>query len=229
MSWISRFIAPTSSVAAATALWALATVAPAVADAPIVATYQGQSVRFTHVASAPEGVAIGVNDPGFQAVLRASGAILTWKPGERYVLITTAVPSVVSFAIGDRRYDIGPIALQAAFAPYQRGDEAYLPLTEVLGALDLALRPDGRSEVLQPQLAGLDLRQDGDRVTLLAHAGAPVSARVVRQTSDAVTYAFDGVGTDLAGTRRVGMQGVKSVDVARSGAYATRRRSSRWR
>ncbi len=219
MNWTNRYTAPTgSAVAAATLALCLLVPAAARADAPLVATYQNQTIRFTHVSSSQGGVAIGVNDPGFQALLRASGAILTWKPGERYLLITTAVPSVVSFAMGDRRYDVGPIALQASFAPYQRGDEAFLPLDEALSALDLALRQDGRATVLQPQLAGLDLRQDGDRVTLLAHAGAPVTAKVVRQTPNAVTYAFDGVGTELAATRQVGLQGVKSVEIARSGS-----------
>ena len=78
-----------------------------------------------------------------QALLKATGALLTWKPGERYVLITTSAPVVVSFALGDRRYDVGPITLEAAFAPFARGDEAYLPLDDVLRSLDLALRRDG--------------------------------------------------------------------------------------
>ncbi len=63
------------------------------------------------------------------------------------------------FAIGDRRYDLGPISLQASFAPFLVGDEAYLPLREVLRALDLALHEENGVAVLQPQLAALDVRQ----------------------------------------------------------------------
>ena len=154
---------------------------------------------FSHVSSAPGGTAIGVDDPGFQSLLRSTGALLTWKSGERYVLITTSVPTVVSFALGDRRYDVGPIALTASFAPYERGNEAYLPLNEVLHALDLAPRQDGAVTVLQPQLASLDVRQESNRVTLLARGGAPLHPRIVEQNVSAVTYAFDGVGTTLSG------------------------------
>jgi N-acetylmuramoyl-L-alanine amidase len=191
---------------------------PAVAGSSFSALYQGQTIRFTHVDQSRGATALGVDDPGFQALLRATGALLTWKPGERYVLITTAAPVVVSFALGDRRYDVGPISLEASFAPYQRGNEAYLPFDEVLRALDLALRRDGGAAVLQPQLARLDVHQDGNRVTLLAHGAAPLHPRIVKQSSASITYEFDGVGTTLSGTRQINAGGVRSVEIATSGS-----------
>lgn len=217
MSWINRFIVPTGRHATAVlVLFAAATIA-AFADAPISALYGTQTIRFSHLATRGAATAIGVEDPGFQTLLRDTGAFLTWKPGERYVLITTAAPTVVSFAVGDRRYDVGPIALQARFAPYERGDEAYLPLDDVLAALDLALRQDGDLKVLQPQLASLDVRQESDRVIVHAHGGAPIHARVLAQSSSSVTYAFDGVASALNGTRQVGAAGVSSIQVTSSG------------
>jgi N-acetylmuramoyl-L-alanine amidase len=54
-------------------------------------------------------------------------------------------------------------------------------------------------------------------VTVLAHGGAPLHPRVVAQTSSSVTYAFDGVGTALAGTRQVNAGGVRSLQIATSG------------
>jgi N-acetylmuramoyl-L-alanine amidase len=219
LNWTNRFTAPIGSkyVAAALCLLVAAVAIPAIADTSLTAIYQQQSIRFTHLQSYGNDTAIGVDDPGFATLLREAGAVLTWKPGERYVLITTDVPVVVSFSIGDRRYDVGPISLQASFAPFQRGDEAYLPLNEVLHALDLALRQDGAVAVLQPQLASLDVRNEGDRVALLAHGGAPLRPRIVQQSGAAVTYEFDGVGTTLAGTRPVGAGGVRSVTIAQSG------------
>jgi N-acetylmuramoyl-L-alanine amidase len=188
------------------------------ADSPITALYQRQTIRFTQLASAGGAQAIGVDDPGFQTLLRLTGATLTWKPGERYVLITTSAPVVVSFALGDRRYDAGSIALEARFAPYQRGNEAFLPFDDVLGALGLALRHDGAVSVLQPQLSTLDVRQDGNRVMLLAHGGATLHPRIVRESDSAVTYAFDGVGTTLGGTRAVNAGGVRSIQISESGS-----------
>ncbi len=191
---------------------------PALADAPIAAQYQGQSIRFSHLSSSTGALAIGVNDPGFAALLRSTGAVLTWKPGERYILITTSEPTVVSFALGDRRYDVGPIALQGSIAPYERGEEAFLPFNEVLRSLDLALRQDGAAKVLQPQLATLDVRQVNDLVVLNVHGGATLHPRVVRQTGSEVVYAFDGVGTTLSGTRQINAGGVRSVQVQSSGS-----------
>jgi N-acetylmuramoyl-L-alanine amidase len=222
LNWINRFVVRIGSVAAAAAFALLTSsfAIPALADTPLTALYQGEPIRFSHLSSADGSLAIGVNDPGFAALLRATGALLTWKPGERYVLITTSVPTVVSFAIGDRRYDVGPISLQASFAPYERGSEVFLPFNELLRALDLALRQDGAVKVLQPQLDAIDVRQESDSLTLLAHAGAPLRPRIVAQSSSAITYAFDGVGTALSGTRQIGAGGVRSLQIASSGTVS---------
>jgi N-acetylmuramoyl-L-alanine amidase len=219
LNWINRFIARTGKLASLLSpmLAALAIALPAFANSSLTATYQGRAIRFTHLASRAGAPAIGVNDPGFATLLSDAGALLTWKPGERFVLITTSVPLVVSFAIGDRRYDAGPISLQASFAPFLVGDEAYLPLREVLRALDLALREANGVAVLQPQLATLDVRQEDSKVTVFAHGGAMLHARVVQESSASITYAFDGVGTTLAGTRQVGTGGIGSITIANAG------------
>jgi len=216
---MNRFTVRTGNplAAAALSLAFAAFAAPVLADSSLIAIYQQQTLHFTHVTSFAGANAIGVEDPGFQALLHDSGAVLTWKPGERYVLITTAAPVVVSFALGDRRYDVGPISLQASFAPYERGTEAYLPFDEVLSALGLALRRDGSVLVLQPQLAGLDTRQDGNRTILLARGGTTLHPRIVRESNVAITYAFDGVGTSLTGTRQINAGGVRAVQVSVGG------------
>jgi N-acetylmuramoyl-L-alanine amidase len=219
LNLINRFIARTGNAGAAAVIALLGALPaiPALGDEPITAQYQGQAIHFSHLSSSAGALAIGVNDPGFAALLRSTGSVLTWKPGERYILITTSEPTVVSFALGDRRYDVGPIALQASIAPYERGEEVFLPFNEVLRSLDLALRQDGAVKVLQPQLATLDVRQVNDLVVLNVHGGAPLHPRVVRQTGSEVVYAFDGVGTTLGGTRQINAGGVRSVQVQSSG------------
>jgi N-acetylmuramoyl-L-alanine amidase len=218
LNWINRFTARTGSGLASLALFIALASMPAAADAPISALYQQQTIRFTHLSSTYGAPAIGVEDPGFQALLRDVGAVLTWKQGERYILITTAVPTVISFSIGDRSYDVGAISLQANFAPYQEGGEAFLPLDEVLRSLDLALRQDGSQAVLQPQLASIDVHTAGDAVSIVAHGGAPLHPTVVQQSATSITYEFDGVGTTVAGTRNVGTGGVHSIAIAQSGS-----------
>lgn len=187
------------------------------ADTPLTAIYQQQTIRFTHISSQNGALAVGTGDPGLQALLRATGAALTWKPGERYVMLTTAVPVVVSFSVGDRRYDIGPLTLQASFAPYEEGSEVYLPFDEVLRSLDLALRSDGPVSFLQPQLASLDISNQGNSLTIVAHGGAPLRPRAVTQNATSVVYEFDGVGSTLAGTRSINAGGVRAVHVSVTG------------
>ena len=204
-----------SSLALAVAL-ASATFGTARADAPITATYERQTIQFSHLSSQGGAEAIGTQDPGLAALLRAAGAVMTWKPGERYVMITTSVPVVVSFSVGDRRYDVGSISLQAGFAPYVSGNEVFLPFDEVLRALDLALVTDGTTGVLQPQLATLDVTNQNNRVTIVAHGGAPLRPRVLQRGSS-IVYEFDGVGTTLTGTRPIDGGGVKMLSIAQSG------------
>jgi N-acetylmuramoyl-L-alanine amidase len=214
LSWIHLFTARIGSLVVAVCV---AAAVPAQADSSVTAIYAQQTIRFMHVDTRNGALAIGTEDPGLQALLRATGAVLTWKPGERYVMLTTAVPVVVSFSVGDRRYDVGPIALQAAFAPYQQGEEVYLPFDEVLRSLDLALRQDVPFAVLQPQLASLDVQNQGDRVSIVAHGGAPLHPRVVNENPSDVVYAFDGVGTTLSGTREVNAGGVHSYSITQRG------------
>jgi N-acetylmuramoyl-L-alanine amidase len=216
LSWINRCIARISELLLVTASAVLALALPATADAPIKAVFGQQTIVFSHV-STGGGTAVGINDPGLRTLLRATGASLTWMPGDRYVLIATSAPTVVSFAVGDRRYDVGPISLQAAMAPYVQGDEVYLPLHELLRSLDLALRQEGATAVLQPQLDSLDVRVSNNHADVVAHGGAPLRPRIVQESESSVTYEFDGVGTTLAGTRTVNAGGIRTLQIAQTG------------
>ncbi len=216
MSWTIRSIAPIFKTAFAAAFVA-ALALPAIADAPIKAVYLQQAIVFTHVAGSGASATVGVNDPGLRALMRATGAAITWRPGERYVLITTATPAVVSFAVGDRRYDVGSVVLQAAVAPFVQGNEVYLPFNELLRSLDVAVRADGSTWILQPQLASLDVRSWGNRADVVVRGGIPLRPRIVQDGPGTVTYEFDGVGTALTGTRNVNAGGIRSIAVSQSG------------
>jgi N-acetylmuramoyl-L-alanine amidase len=217
LSWINRFTAPISKAGIVALAIAAAASSAANADPPVRAVFQHQTLTFTHVSNAGGSLAIGIDDPAFRALLRYDGASIAWKQGERYVLVTTAAPAVVTFAIGDQRYDVGPIALQAPFAPYQQNGEVYLPFDAVVSSLDLAWRNDGNQAVLQPQLDAIDVRPAGDRVQIVAHGGAVLRPRIVQSNREEITYEFDGVGTTLIGTRNVDAGGVQSLQIAESG------------
>lgn len=217
MSWISRCIVAIGS-AFALAI-ALASPVPAIAGASLTATLGSRTIHFTTLSSAMGGPAIAVEDPGFKALMDATGSLLTWRPGRRYVLITTGAPTVISFAVGDRHYDVGPLVSEAPFAPYRVGRDVFVPLGALLHALGLALLHDAQGAVLQPQLYALHVKNDGTQVRMVARASVPLHPRLeVGTTPGVLTYVFAGVGTSIAGTRSIGAGGVRSVTVAARGS-----------
>ena len=217
MNWIHRFAVRIGS-AFALLVWFQVSSLPARADTATY-IYRNSPITFTHLASGNAGKMVGVDDPGLRALLRAVGAVLTWRQGERYVLITTAEPVVINFSVGDTRYDVGPLSAQAASAPYVGANgEVFLPLTELLSGLYLAAKDDGSSTVLQPQIASIDVAGTGSQAILIARGGAPLHPRIVADTSDRVVYEFDGVGSTLARTRAVNAGGVRSLEIATSGS-----------
>jgi N-acetylmuramoyl-L-alanine amidase len=216
LSWIARFTARTGSlVAALTLMGALA--APARADGPPVYLFGGKAIVMSQTVSQAGGLAVGVDDPGLREILRDVGAALTYNPGDRYVLVTTAEPQVISFAIGDTRYDVGSTSSQAAFAPFDRGGVAYVPFDELLRALDLAVKREGADSIIQPQLAVVDVQSADGRTTVVARAGVPLHARLVSETPQRLVFAFEGVGTTLQRTRSVRAAGVAQLEIVQSG------------
>src|SRR5581483_12386550 len=94
---------------------------------PAAYTFAGKRIAIADYRQQPGGPAVAIDDSGLQTLLRMLAATVTYQPGQRYVLITTAEPVVVSFAIGDTRYDVGPISATSAFAPYVLAGQPYLP------------------------------------------------------------------------------------------------------
>ncbi len=182
--------------------------------------FEGRSLAFTHVSHAAGAAAVGIDDPGLRSLLDRLGAVLTWHPGERYVLITTAQAVVISFSVGDRSYDVGPLSADASFAPYLVGSEVYLPFIDLMHALSLAPTRMGVDRVLQREITSIDVRGSGDQAILVARGAGSLEARVVRDDARHVEYEFAGFGSTLAGTRPVGSGGIRSLSVHVAGSAA---------
>ncbi len=163
---------------------------------------------------------MAADDPGLRALFDAVGAAVTWQPGQRYVLVTTAEPVVVSFAIGDRRYDVGPVSQTAGFAPFFLDGHAYIPFDELVHALDLAVKEVDGQTILQPQLASIDLENTPAGTKLIARAGMPLDARISSQSDDRLVVAFDGVGTTLQRSRSIASGPVRRIDLRTEGTPA---------
>lgn len=212
MNLTSRYAVRIGSALALLAALAF-TQTPAHADEHLALQLDGKPVVLTHVRTQGSARAVAADDPGLQTLLARVGATLTWQPGERYVLFTTAEPVVVSFAVGDPRYDVGPVRQTAPFAPYLLDGHPYVPLDELVHALDFAIKADGSQLVLQPQLASLDVQASGGGTKLVAHAGIPLDSHVNSYPGNKLVVVFDGVGSTLPSTRTLTDGPVQRVDV----------------
>ncbi len=181
-------------------------------------TFQGKRIVFAHLIAQDGGRAIPIDDPGIRALFEQIGATVTWQPGERYVLVTTAQPVVVSFAIGDRRYDVGPVTETADFAPFLLGGHPYVPFDELLQALGLSEKTEGSTSVLQPQLASIDFQSGAQGAKMIARGGMPLDARIVSDSGGKIVLAFDGVGSTLPPARTVEGGPVHRIDVRTEGS-----------
>ena len=185
-----------------------------------VFTFEGKRIAFARLIDQPGGRAIPIDDPGLRDLFNAIGATVTWQSGERYVLVTTGEPVVISFALGDRRYDVGPVTQTAAFAPFIQDGHAFVPFDELLRGLDLAAKPDGSQTVLQPQLTSIDVQSSVGGSKLIAHGGMPLDAKIVSDDDGKLVVAFDGVGTTLPSTRSLSAGPIRRIDARVEGSTA---------
>lgn len=210
MSSTHRFVARIGS-----AIAILVLLATAVVRAETVSyAFEHSTLTFTHVTRTPNGTAVGIDDPALRALLKSLGASLTWRPGDRTVLIATSAPDVISFAVGDAQYGVGGLTAQAHFAPSQVGSEVYLPFDDLMHALGVGIQ-DG---VLERLLTSVDVQGYGIQAVLVARGGGVLHPQVVADTPDRLVYEFDGVGTTLAPERTINAGGIRSLEITSSGS-----------
>ncbi|MFN2528224.1 MAG: N-acetylmuramoyl-L-alanine amidase [Candidatus Baltobacteraceae bacterium] len=162
-------------------------------------------------------IAVALQDPAVKSLLAGVGASVSWQPGERYILVTTAEPKIVSFAMGDTRYDAGDVSSQAAFAPYEKDGDAYLPLYALARALYLEPKNDRGVMVLQPQIATAEVQSQREVAQLVLHGALPLSARKITSEGGRVVYDFAGFGSTLERSRRIRANGLAEIDVDMGG------------
>ena len=216
---MSRYAARIGSALAL--LGALVFCAPAArADQHLVLQVDGKAITLGHIRAQGTARAIAADDPGLLALLNRIGATLTWQPGERYVLFTTGEPVVISFAVGDNGYDVGPVRQTAPFAPYLLDGHPYVPLDELIHSLEFAIKPNGSQLVLQPQLASIEVQSVAGGTRFVAHAGMPLDGRITSENANTIVLTFDGVGTTLQSGNLAASAPVQRMDVKTLGTVS---------
>lgn len=217
MSWINRFAARIGSAAVAGALACLCASNSANAQSQPPVWFAGHTMTFTRAVAQKGDVAVALGDPAVVSLLSALGASVAWQRGERYILITTAEPRIVSFAIGDERYDMGDVSSRAAFAPYEKNGEVYLPLYALAHALYLEPKNDRGTVVLQPQIAVADIQDQRDVAQLVLHGALALHPAKTTSNADRIVFDFPGFGSTLQRSRKIASTAVDEIDVDMGG------------
>lgn len=174
-------------------------------------------MTFTHTIAQKGEWAIALHDPALQSLLSKLGVSVAWQTGERFVLFTTAEPRIISFAVGEQRYDMEEVSAQAPFAPFTRNGDVYLPFYTLLRALYLEPKSDRGQMVLQPQLAAADIQSTRDGSLLVMHAALPLRAKKLRSANGRLVYDFPGLGSTLQPVRKVRDASIAELDVQMGG------------
>jgi N-acetylmuramoyl-L-alanine amidase len=185
---------------------ALAGFVPAAAQETATPTFwfAGTRLIFERAIPLDGDVAVSIRDSGLQRFVARLGATIAYQPQQRYVVITAADHRTITFTIGSAQYLTGNVSARATFAPFVDGNEPILPLYALAHALYVEPVAAAGETVLQPQIGALDIRTQAGRTTIVIR-GATALAYVKRvDTPTHVEFAFGGVASTLAGTRKIG-------------------------
>jgi len=137
----------------------------------------GREVRFENLGTAHGGLAAAVDDPGLREMLAAVGARFEWQPGTRYVAITRADGTLITFTVGSNVVSVGDSSIVIPFAPFYQANRLYLPLLPLAQALGLATHRFNSGYAFIPQILSAR-RLIGQRRTILEiRSAAPLTWR----------------------------------------------------
>ncbi|MDQ6929451.1 MAG: N-acetylmuramoyl-L-alanine amidase family protein [Candidatus Eremiobacteraeota bacterium] len=187
------------------------------AQNPATVWFDNRQITFHHPVVRKDDIAVALHDPAVQALLARVGASVAWQPGERYILVTTAEPHIVTFAIGEVRYDLADVSSSARFAPFLKDGDVYLPLRALAHALYLEPKDDRGQIVLQPQIAVADVQSQRDVSQLVLHGALPLAPRKISSSGGRIVYDFPGLGSTLERSRKVRAGSLWEIDVEMGG------------
>jgi len=205
------------ALAAACALSAVPRAGAAQQGAPAL-WFQGTRLIFAHAVPENGDLAVATSDPGLRKFLDKLGAVLSYAPGQRYVVVTSQDRRTIVFTAGDPSYTVAGVRARAAFAPAPAGADVVLPFFALARALYVDAVPDGDETVLQPRIGALDVRTEGGKTVVTVRAAMPLVASTDGATPDKLRVTFIGQGSALAAERRAPGAQVDDITVAVGGS-----------
>jgi N-acetylmuramoyl-L-alanine amidase len=189
---------------------------PAAAPIPTF-WFAGTQLIFAHAERVDDEIAVGGSDPGMTRFLTRVGATLSWEPGSRYVVVTTADRRTLTFTLGLPHFQTSSGGENIPLHAYIDGGDVHLPFLTLARALYvLPVLQDGEY-VLQPQIGALDAHVEGRTTTVRLIGGMHLRFVKSVDTPDRVTLVFRGAASTLEASRILNMPGLTRIDVSVTG------------
>jgi len=163
--------------------------------------------------------AVATDDKGLARLLAKTGATLSYQPGQNVIAVTTADRRLITFTLGDPHVTIAGVTQAAAFAPYASGSGAYVPFLDLARALFVDPVQDGPTTVMEPQIAGLDVRPQAHSTIVTLRGATPLTFKRTSDGDDSeVSLAFSGTASTLEALRPVDGPGLRSISITVDGS-----------
>jgi len=179
--------------------------------------FAGTQLIFARADRVDDEIAVAASDPGFRRFLARVGATLSWVPGSRYVIVTTADRRTLTFTLGVPEFQSGAGNEQIPLHAYIDGNDVYLPFLTLARALYVKPVLRGDEYVLEPQIGALDARVDGRRTIVALHGAVPLQFTTATNSSEQLSLVFHGTASTLERARWMAMPGLGRIDVSVSG------------
>jgi N-acetylmuramoyl-L-alanine amidase len=175
--------------------------------------FAGTRLIFARADRVDDEIAVRGSDPGLQRFLARVGATLSWVPGARYVVVTTADRRTLTFTLGVPEFQTSSGNEEIPLHAYLDGNDIYLPFLTLARALYVRPVLQGGEYILQPQIGALDARVDGRKTIVTLRGATLLRYTKTADSPDKLTLLFHGTASTLETSRVMEMPGVSRVDV----------------
>jgi len=179
--------------------------------------FAGTQLIFARADRVDGEIAVRGSDPGLLRFLARVGATLSWAPGARYVVVTTADRRTLTFTLGVPEFQTSSGGEEIPLHAYIDGNDVYLPFLALARALYVKPILRAGEYVLQPQIGALDARVDGRKTVVTLHGATQLRYVKTVDTADKLTLVFNGTASTLETSRSMDMPGLGRVNVTVGG------------